>query len=129
MSKEKADRARKLREHTVTIEEGATPDKSVTVTFLRPKRVDMHKLTTGAGEKASWAIGYDQVVDAVVGWNNMTDDILFGADLASPDTTEFSKELWAEACGDRIDWVVKVQDALMKSVLDFLEKSESIRKN
>jgi hypothetical protein len=117
---------RKRRERTVDLGGGKT------VTFMRPTEVEMARMLardTSDPTKMTWKVEIEDVRRCVTGWAGVTQADLLGADFAPPDAVPFDAELWAEVCSDSIDFVNKVADEILDSVVDHILKREEARKN
>ena len=114
---------KRKREKTVDLGNGKK------VFFLRPAESEMSGLLTGEGETRTWSVGVDHVRKCVTGWAGFTEDDILGVGVGSSDPVDFNAELWAELCGDDIAWVRQVADAILKSVIDHLQKEDAVAKN
>lgn len=111
-------------------EKSVTLDGGKKILFMRPSETDMAGLLTGDGDKRTWVVTLDHVRKFVTGWEGFTEADVLGASVGSSDTVaEFDAELWSEMVGDNVEWVAKVADAILKSVIDHLSERESVAKN
>jgi hypothetical protein len=100
------------------------------VFFLRPSETDMGALLTGEGDKRVWVITTDHVRKFVFGWEGFTEADVLGASVGAADVpVEFDAELWAEMVSDDLDWISKIGDAILKSVVDYLTEKDATAKN
>lgn len=119
------------REHKVDLipAEGEKPAKGVK--FRRPGETEMSNMlvvdkTTG---KATWQVEKKHVLECVFAWYEITEADLLGAEMAPPDPVDFDPDLWAEMVGDNVEWMNKIADAILKSVVDYVIAQDAIRKN
>lgn len=91
---------RQRREQKVELEPGRT------LTILRPPEADFFSL--------SRSLGVDACVKYATGWEGFTEaDVL---PSGGGDPVEFHADLWREVVSDRLDWLAKVQNAIVESV-------------
>ena len=114
---------RRQREKSVDLGDGKK------VTFLRPPEVELTKLLHGEGDTRTWVVGIDEVRAYVVGWSGFTEADILGAAVGSSDPLQFDQALWAELVGDKIEWMRKVADAILKSVVDHINRQAEVAKN
>ena len=113
------------RQREVTVKLGGAKK----VTFLRPAEVEMAKLLHGTGDTRTWEVGLAEVQSCVVGWDGFTEADVLGQAVGSSDPLAFDAELWALLVADKIDWMRKVADAILKSVVDHINKQDATAKN
>lgn len=115
---------KRRREKSVDLGEGKK------VIFMRPSETEMASLLTGDGDKRTWVVTTDHVRKFVCGWEGFTEADVLGSSVGASDITiEFDSELWSEMVGDDIEWVGKVGDAILKSVVDYLTEKDATAKN
>jgi len=114
---------RQQREHTVKLGEGKE------VTFLRPPETEMTAMLHGDGDTRTWVVGFAEVCKYVNGWKGFTEADVLGAAVGSSDEVPFSPELWAELVSDKLEWMRKVADKILKSVVEHINKQDTTAKN
>jgi len=115
----------KKREHKVDLGGGRS------VTFLRPTEVEMGGMLVKHPTdptKMTWKVELEDVKRCVFDWTFTQADLL-GADIAPPDPVPFDAALWAEVCSDSVEYVNKVADEILESVVEYINKREAARKN
>lgn len=114
---------RRQRENTTDLGEGKR------VTFLRPPETEMTKMLHGDGDTRTWVVGIAEVRQCVVDWGGFTEADIKGAAVGSSDPLPFDSELWGEMVSDRIEWMRKVADDILKSVVKHINKQDATAKN
>lgn len=114
---------RRQRENTVKLGEGKA------VTFLRPPETEMTSMLHGEGETRTWVVGIAEVRKYVNGWSGFTEADVIGAAVGSSDELPFDSELWGELVSDKIEWMRKVADAILKSVVAHINRQDGVAKN
>lgn len=117
---------RKRRERWVDVGDGRR------VKFLRPTETDFPKMLKidEASQKATWNVTIDHVKMFVVDWEGFSEASLLGSDIAPADQmVPFDPELFAEVVGDDADWVVKIANAILQSIVETFAKKEEKAKN
>ncbi|HKX44616.1 MAG TPA: hypothetical protein VJO99_25890 [Burkholderiaceae bacterium] len=114
---------KRSREKTVELEDG----KKVFIT--RPPEADWSGLLTGTGDTRTWSVGIEHVRKYVTGWEGFTEADLLGAGVGASDPVPFDPELWDDVCSDSIQWVGKVAEAILRSVVDHITQQDAIAKN
>lgn len=107
--------------------DGTVPAKKVT--FQRPTEVEMVSLLHGDGDTRTWQVGLDEVKRYTTGWSGFTEADVLGAAVGSSDPIPFDPELWSLLVSDKIDWMRRVADAILKSVVDHINRQEQAAKN
>lgn len=118
---------RRRREQVVPLGDG----KSVTI--VRPpetefgsmlKHVDVERKT------GTWEVGPEHVRKYTVGWEGFTEADLLGPEIGAGDVkVPFDPEVWDAVAADASDYQRKVADAILKSVVDYLNSKAETSKN
>lgn len=117
---------KKRREKTVDLGDGRK------VKFLRPSEIEygrMLKPDPTDPSKATWVVGVDDVKRCVFDWEGFTEASILGAEIGSSDPVPFDPELFAELATDQIEWVTKVANAILESVVENIEQRNKEAKN
>jgi hypothetical protein len=102
----------KARERELEIEPG------VSVTLRRPAASEVGELRLG---------GIRSFLACVVGWNGVSEELLFGEGSAK--SLPFDASLWLTVAADRAEWVNAVIEAVAADIKAYAEASEARRKN
>jgi hypothetical protein len=96
--------------------------------IIRPPEADMQDFVPKPGESE-----VDRMLRCctkyVTGWENITEEDLLGAALASPEPVKFDLALWAEVVRDSRDWMMKVVVGLMDVVSQYEKQRSESAKN
>lgn len=116
---------KRRRENSVEV----APGKKVS--FTRPPESEMgDMLISKPGEKTGvWVITIDHVKKYATGWSGITEADILGAAVGASDEVAFDSDLWAEMVGDNIEWVTKVANGILKSIVDHLAAQDAAAKN
>lgn len=114
---------KRSRENTVDLGEGRK------VFFLRPTEAELPSLLTVDGDKARWSIEIEHVRKYVYGWEGFSGATFLGAALESTEPIEFSPALWDDWCSDCRKDTVAVADAILNSVITYIQQRDAIAKN
>lgn len=116
---------KRRREVSVEVEPGKK------IFFTRPPEAEMGSmLVSNPGEKTgTWVVTIAHVRKYVTGWSGFTEADILGAAVGAADEVAFDSELWAEMVGDNIEWVGKIADGILKSIVDHLAAQEVVAKN
>jgi hypothetical protein len=114
---------RKRREKWVDLGEGRR------IKFLRPAESDQGMMLKVEGNKATWAVGIDQVREFVVDWDGFTEANILGPEIGGDMTVAFDRELFEEMVKDDVSWVGKVAQAILDSVVEHINSKDATAKN
>lgn len=119
-------RLRKQRERSVEIDEGGRKK----VFFRLPDVEGQNSMLEQVGEqKFMWKVEAGHVCKYVTGWEGITEADLLGETVGSSDLVGFDQELWSEYVMYESALLGKIASALLKAVVDEINKREDARKN
>ena len=102
------------------------------VRVRRPAEHDVRSLLQrdAAGAVIGLAADLPEAIRYVVGWEGFTEADLLGPEIGAGDVkVPFDPEVWEAVSADSTDYQRKVADAILKSVVDYLNSKAETSKN
>jgi len=63
------------------------------------------------------------------GWSGFTEADVLGAAIGSSDPIDFDADLWIEMAADKSEWLKKMADALLDSMVTTINERAEVAKN
>ena len=114
---------RKRREHSVDLGGRRTIKKK------SPPEIDFPNFLREIDGKRVWFIGPDDVRKYASGWSGFTEADVLGAAIGSSDPIDFDADLWIEMAADKSEWLKKMADALLDSMVTTINERAEVAKN